>query len=534
MISFDSLYTDELWERFAAKFGKFESEVKVKKYPQLDPYFNFFKHKDEIKKLVSDPTLEKIATHSFLPFVKILTKTPRYRYQENENEYGLETKIRPISFASHFDTYIYGFFAFALNEKYQTYISKNGFSNCVLAYRTDLNGKCNIQFAKDVFSIVRAKIEKENSCTVIALDIKGYFDNIDHKILKEKWCKVLEVENLPMDQFKVFKTITNYSYVNKDSVIKHFQVNLNKIKKEGQKWQSLLDLIPDKLNGPKFNQKLSLLRERKLIIRNLPKQGEDGKMQFKGIPQGSPMSSVLSNIYLMDFDSWLNDLSIKMDFSYQRYCDDLIIICKTEDVTEINAKVLLKIKEYNLEIQSKKTELIEFKKNSQGRIRGFNRKKINELKVKITSTNEQKFYKNLQYLGFEYNGQNIYIRPGSLSRYFKKMKGRIVKTILMAYSKKSKTNHIKKKQIYTKYSHFGSRNFITYAYNAAKETYSNNKKELKEGMNSKSILRQLSSHLSIIEHEIIKTSEVRFAIKERKREKLVSTGKRRKYIPLKL
>src|SRR4051812_32288704 len=100
----ESLYTDELWQRFKEKFGRVETEFKLKKYPQFDPYFDFFNFSDQIQQLVADESLKSIASHSFTPFVKILTKTPRYRYQEDKASYSLDTKIRPISFASHFDS----------------------------------------------------------------------------------------------------------------------------------------------------------------------------------------------------------------------------------------------------------------------------------------------------------------------------------------------------------------------------------------------------------------------------------------------
>ena len=77
-----SLYTDELWQRYYGKVVDGKEEFVIKKYPQLDPFFDFQKDSDNIKKLLSDGSLKAIANHSFLPFVKILTKTPRFRYQE--------------------------------------------------------------------------------------------------------------------------------------------------------------------------------------------------------------------------------------------------------------------------------------------------------------------------------------------------------------------------------------------------------------------------------------------------------------------
>lgn len=523
-----SLYTDELWQRYHDKVVDGKEKFVIKKYPQLDPFFDFQKDSHKIKKLVSDSSLKAIANHSFLPFVKILTKTPRFRYQETEKQYALDTKIRPIAFASHFDTYIYGFYAFALNEKYQEYITSKKFDDCILAYRTDLDGKCNIQFAKEVFDIVQQKITTNKSCSAIAIDITGYFDNIDHSILKEKWHKILGIPVLPIDQYKVFRSLTKYSYISKNSILKHFQINLDKYNKH---WQSLLDLIPDSIAGSSFKEKFNLLRKRKLIVTNKEKINKTkGTIEHRGIPQGSAMSAVLSNIYLIDFDNWLKVQSIKLDFTYRRYCDDIIIICNTSDVSDINKKLVEEIEKYKVTIQSKKTELIEFKANSKGVIRAFNKSKIIKNNATINSQNEQQYYKNLQYLGFEFNGQNIYIRPGSLSRYFRKMKGRIIKSIVMSYSDKSKKEKILKKQIFERYSHLGKRNFLSYAINSSKEYYTNSSGVKKEGMNSLSIKRQLTSHFSILERGMVEKSLQRYELKLAKRKTKIEAGKRTKEV----
>ncbi len=159
------LFSTKNWNQFCKKT---EEKYKLKTYPHFDPYFDFPKQKDKIQKLVCSKSGLLVAQHPFLPLVKILQKTPRYRYQENEEKYDLETKVRPISFASHFDTYLYGFYSFTINEIYQNYIRSNGFDSCILAYRTDLNGKCNIQFAKEVFDIIK---KSRPGCTAIALVI---------------------------------------------------------------------------------------------------------------------------------------------------------------------------------------------------------------------------------------------------------------------------------------------------------------------------------------------------------------------------
>lgn len=494
------LYSDKIWDKFVEKV---ESNFSLKTYAHFDPYFDFPSRKNEIKEIVDNTISKSTCTHSFQPFVKILTKTPRYRYLDGKEEYGLDTKIRPISFASHKDGYIYSFYSFALNELYQDYIKRKGFDVAVLAYRTDLDGKCNIQFAKEVFDVVKAKGE----CTAIALDIKGYFDHINHEILKEKWCKVIGEEILPENQFKVYETLTQYSYANRNSVLKHFNINLKQKERREEYWQTLLDLIPDDINGSTFKDKFNVLRQRDLIVKNKPKEvdNEPGVKKDLGIPQGSSMSALLSNMYLIDFDEFISKKAAEIGFTYRRYCDDLLLVCSTDQAEKLEKMVMNEIKKYNLTIQPKKTEVTLFTKNSNGEIRAFDQRQIDEDQTNLNSKNEEKYYTKLQYLGFEFDGQRVYIRSSSLSRYFRKMKGRIVKTAQMANSPNSKSDKIFLHQLYHKYSHLGKRNFLTYAYNAASKYYTNSEGEKKEGMNSPSIRKQVSNHMEILKGELEKT-----------------------------
>ena len=520
------IFSPELWEQYVEKV---EDDFTLKTYPQFDPYFNFPLEKQRLNKLLSSPDSSGIAHHDFLPFLKVLQKTPRYRWQEDPQisaggRYDLETKIRPISFASHFDTYIYGFYSYALNQVYQEYIERNGFDEVVLAYRSNLDGKCNIQFAKEAFDEVKALYSSLGSCSVIALDIKGYFDHIDHSILKKMWCRVIDEDDLPLDQYKVFRSLTKYSYVNHDSFLKHFEISLRKIEKEQKKkylnrkrvpkgYQSLLDLIPNGIAGGKFKEKMDLLRRRKLVTVNstYDKNSKKRVLKKSGIPQGSAMSAVLSNIYLADFDKTVFEKGQKEGFVYRRYCDDLLIICDPNRVNKLKNYIIKLISDdCHLIIQDKKTDVIDFKENKTGKIRSFRREYDEKSEEFHSVSNNEKHYRNLQYLGFEYNGQNIYIRPSSLSRFFRKMKARVVKSVMMAYSKNSKSDStIFKQQIYSRYSHLGKRNFITYATNASKKYYKNAADEWKEGMDSPSIKRQISAHMSILKQEIEKTSQQR-------------------------
>ena len=175
--------------------------------------------------------------------------------------------------------------------------------------------------------------------------------------------------------------------------------------------------------------------------------------------------------------------------------------------------------DYKLTIQDKKTEVIDFKLSPKGVVRSYRREYNKETKAFDPLPNDDRNFKNLQYLGFEFNGQNIYIRPGSLSRYFRKMKARVVKAVMMAYSKNSGSDTIFKQQIYSRYTHIGKRNFLSYAKNASKKYYVNSRGERKEGMDSPSITRQLAAHMRILQQEIQKTSAQRAEQKGFKRVK---------------
>jgi RNA-directed DNA polymerase len=515
------MFDNQLWEEWSeaentnysftkSKKGHLSRKYLKKGYLHFDNRFWFPERLHEVKYIIQNnlkckDVSGKTNWHAFSPFLKILLKTPRYKDQTGEGDYELESKIRPICFASHLDSLIFGYYSYALSKKYEGYIKANGFSDCILAYRTDLQ-KCNIQFSKEIFDYVRS----HGNCTALALDIKGYFDNIDHKVLKETWSKIIG-GNLPEDQYKIFKALTRYSYVSKKSILKKYKINLTRLGRKDKIPQNLLSLLP----GGKDIEKFKRLREDKLIVTNLKK----GDRQY-GIPQGSALSALLSNIYLIDYDKVLFKKSIEENFLYRRYCDDIIIVCDTKKAMELQKFAIDTIKEhYFLTIQDKKVEITEFKPNSKGIMRAFNKKKMIEHEISETAVlNEGKYYKSLQYLGFEFNGQNVFIRGSSLSRYFRKMKSRIEKTVSMSYGKNAKSDKIFKEQLFHRYSHLGKRNFIKYAYNSSKGEYLNHQGKIKEGHNSPTIKKQLKRHFTILLNSL-NTKNVRRYIGKKKTEK---------------
>jgi len=481
-------------------------KYKKKGYLHLDHRYWFPQNLEEIKRIISDrlivkhPHTKKDQYYSFSPFLKVLTKTPRYRYQFEEGHYDLESKIRPICLTSHKDSLILGYYSYCITKTYEEYIRNKGFNDVVLAYRTDL-GFCNIQFAKEIFEIVKNKKE----CSAIALDIKGYFDHIDHTLLLEKWKKVMG-GRLDEDQFRLYKILTEYSYINSKSILKKYKGPKERNEKAPI---ALIDIVP----GTNVNEKFKRLKQDDLIVTN--NQANEKTKRKCGIPQGSPISALLSNIFLIDFDLELKEKGELEGFVYRRYCDDLLIVCDTDKATDLMNWIINKISaEYFLTIQPDKVELIDFHKNSKGRIRGFRRprrsKQIIGSKPKVTirdkpaitnEGNEEKIYKPLQYLGFEYNGKDILIRSSSVSRFFWKLNYRLQRTVVMSYSPNTKSDQIFMRQIYERYTHLGTRNFLTYAFKASMSYYEEGG-EIKPGLNSPAIKRQLRNHFASLRHEL--------------------------------
>ena len=525
------LYTDTYWSEWASnerknytinKIGK-KSYIK-KGYIHFDDRLWFPDHEEEIKKLIENNLKVKHEAtgneqyHSFTPFIKRLIKTPRYKYQEEEGVYGLETKIRPICYASHKDSLILGYYSFVFTKLYEEYIRNAGFENVVLAYRSDL-GKSNIQFAKDTFS----EITKRDSCSAIALDIKGYFDHIDHKILLEKWQKIYGFR-LPKFIHNLYKILTKYSYINYKAILSKYKGPKNRNDKLPANLMRMID-------GAKTKEKFESLKKNQLIVTNDTPNSKTNRLC--GIPQGSPISALLSNIYLIDFDKQVFEKSIADGFIYKRYCDDIIVICDSAKAKELADFLIDKIySEYFLTIQPRKVELIDFKRNSSGVKRAFKRPHeiirkgnmekmiVRENSIKLSEKNERQFYKPLQYLGFEYDGQNIRIRSSSLSKFYRKLNYRLQRTIIMSYSPKSISDQIFLRQIYERYTHLGQRNFLTYAYKASKKYYKDGNGTEKEGMNSPAIRRQLRNHFSIIQHELQRKNIKWFSHKSKRKKKV--------------
>lgn len=170
-------------------------------------------------------------------------------------------------------------------------------------------------------------------------DLKGFFDNIPHKLLLE------QVRIFFPDMLEIQKLLYRFIHV-----------DIGKIQKNKSK--------------------------RKLIR----------VKREKGIPQGGIISGLLANIYLHQFDEWvINKLGKRFELRYTRYADDFVIIAKNkEDIFNIKEECnqFLKSILLTLHPDPKKTKILTISKGEGLDFVGFT---ISKSHISIKEDNIKKF-----------------------------------------------------------------------------------------------------------------------------------------------
>lgn len=355
--------------------------------------------------------LEDIKNHQFLPFIKREEIKIRFR----KNKYGeaqRSPKVRPIMYASHMDAHIYSYYNFLLLTEYEEYLKRQGISDSVTAYRKirikeSNKGKSNIHFAKEVFDY----IQTQNECVVVTHDIEGFFDNISHRVLKEKLCKISNIKKLDDSFYKVFRSLTKYKYIHYSS-----------------------------FESKKFKKKIK--ENRYAIYKVLDGFVSENRTNV-GIPQGSPISGLLANIYLVDFDHQIS--TFFPGVFYRRYSDDLVFVCKNEQKGELLKFIDEKIKEVLLKINSKKSFITYFKKNDE-----------NIICEKVTNGLDDEIGRGyVDYLGLEFNGPNTFLRKNTIQKLKYKQEKKTKKQLTNTQKQhRTKPKKIRKKTVKGRSNYF--------------------------------------------------------------------------------
>lgn len=408
-----------------------------------------------------------ISKHAFYPFIHRKIKVRRFRRKINDD--GTRSKIRisssksrEIYFSNHIDSNIFSYYSELLSIEYEKTIRNLNIDTCVTAYRkikldsTKLKSrnKCNIDFANDVFKYIKAN--KGKDLVAITFDIKSFFDSLDHKILKKNWRRVINSgEVLPPDHYNVFRNITKFSFVEENDLFEQYKSQIY-IEKKPKKFDKVSIQKRKYFRNKKVvaycsEDEIDNIRSLGLIKANkyICESGKKSGLRTKGIPQGSPISATLANIYMTDFDKYTNDLISKMGGIYQRYSDDMVAICPIENEAEIIDYFPKTLTDYKLEIQKSKTQIFHFLFNEkQNRHFCFEKNSFTN-----TLQNNTKF----EYLGFQFDGFKTLIKNSSISNYYRKMKRSFARSNFYTYHNKTATRgKVFKSSLYKNFTHLGA------------------------------------------------------------------------------
>lgn len=413
-----------------------QKNARARRYAHFDDKISL----EKVWDYISNPA--NIQKHGFYPFIHYEKKFNKFK---KENGVGyIKEKSRDICYSAHIDRYIFSYYGYLINQKYNNYLVERSMDMVAVAYRDNLK-KSNIHFAKKAFDCIRGA----GNCYVIIGDFSHFFDSLDHNYLKMRMCDVLGVKFLPADFYAVFKNLTKYSV-----------------------WE-LTDLL--KLNNLEDNEEdIAILNSKRKVLteQEFKKYKSEYICRHKenyGIPQGSAISAVLANVYMIYADEQLNQLINKYNGLYMRYSDDFIIVMPGDSKEEF--QTVLSSMEHiiksvpRLDLQPDKTQIFQYKNTM------------------LYSCNSE-FYKDIangkkeiDYLGFTFNGKEITIRDKTISKYYYRLY-RKLKTIVKNGGYTSSGKRISCKNLYEKYSVKGAwlkdskghikGNFITYVQRAQK------------------------------------------------------------------
>lgn len=453
-----------------------EKNAKPKSYAHFDERVSLDKAWDYI----SNPS--NIARHGFYPFIHFEDTARKYKHKTRR----LKIKKRQLCYSAHIDRYIYSYYGYLLNRKYNEYLEARGLGEVAVAYRDNLH-KNNIHLAKQAFD----RIKDLGSCFVVIGDFTDFFDRLNHGYLKRRMCDVMGVSSLPPDYYAVFKNITKYSMWELEDIIKfrdERDEEKNLLELEAQRglltddeymmrrWQILWQkgaVTAYKLR--KLNKERKVLSEQE--FRDNKKNCIVRNPNHYGIPQGSSISAILANVYMIHADEQIGQIASERNGMYMRYSDDFIVILPEmpdETFRETLDKITYVIKSVpKLTLSPEKTQVFQYQ-DQKVISRNADFLKDKDGKEIANGKNE------MDYLGFTFDGKEVTIRDKTVSKYYYRMYRKLKTIVNSKYFGRpgyTRLGHkINCKVLYAHYSERGARskdengrikgNFITYVQNA--------------------------------------------------------------------
>ena len=333
--------------------------------------------RDDATALVTNS--DAVISHPFLPLITFEKRERRYRRAKGKPAI-VKWKVRKLAYCSNRDAQIFSYYAHLLTAPYENIIKKLGIDSSVIGYRKIGS---NIDLAFSAFSEIKAR----GSCVAFAYDISSFFDNIDHRVLKRNWSRVLGGVLLPEDHYKVFRNLTAFSSVNRRACLRRL----------GEK--------PSAKDRDIRRRPLCSIEEFRNLIR-----GGDGKstnlvVRWKKeyrIPQGTPISALAANIAMIDFDIEMVREINALGGSYRRYSDDILVVVPSQHRMKVP-----KILEESLRHNTRRLKV--------------NMDKVDEIEFLPGALAKGVGTKALQYLGFIFDGQRHLLRSSTIAKYYRRL-----------------------------------------------------------------------------------------------------------------
>lgn len=446
--------------------------LKFKKYPHIGKPLTKIKDSGWVKEFVTNP--EEIANHKFVPLLHRTLNQRKYRPAKDapKNESGKrqrtvgDKKQRDIYFPSHLDSIIYGYYSHLLTVKYEEYLKDRTYGSVAVAYRKIPIGngrsgnKSNIEFAFEAIDFIRKN--KDRKLSIIVADVTSFFDNLNHRLLHKQWKRILNTDSLPDDHYTIYKNLVSKRYVNENELFKRFQGKLiiERFKPHDTSQKELKRKHVSKIynlrneNVVAFCTRKEFFEEATDLIRvDKPYKStireSIGKGELKGIPQGTPISAALANVYMLDFDERITDAvsDISKSGYYQRYSDDLIVVCDQKDEEYFYKLIQDEIEvKASLNIQRKKTNIYRYELNSDSKFVGG-----------ILEDGKINPNRQLEYLGFKYNGSKVFVKTAGFSKFYRNMKRSFRRGAHFAKKAHIPSSSLFEARLYKRYTHLGAK-----------------------------------------------------------------------------
>ncbi|MCI1959208.1 MAG: reverse transcriptase domain-containing protein, partial [Clostridia bacterium] len=190
----------------------------------------------------------------------------------------------------------------------------------------------------------------------------------------------MSVKKLPDDYYAVYKNITKYSKCELEDLLKIYGLENNE----------------NGINELNHKDRVLTSSEFNIFKKENPKIVEKNPNNY-GIPQGSAISAVLSNIYMIKADCELNNYIKNKNGLYMRYCDDFIIVLPTNNEFAFRCQY----RQIKLIIDNIPNVILSKEKTQ---IFNFNNRLLENCNNKFLS-DVQKGKDIINYLGFSFDGK---------------------------------------------------------------------------------------------------------------------------------